>query len=345
MIPELTVVIPYYNRADTIQLVLESVARARHDLRIEVIVVDDGSTPPATRHFAGQPWQPDRIIRQENQGLLFARLTGLNAATGTFVVFLDSDDLVGAQKFTAQLAAMQRTGATVSYTDTVTAELRCPYDAITVSPDIQVVEDTADSATFFIRVQPAPHNPVFLTDWLRPLVAAPLFPPSRNYNPVAEIWFYHIAAPFPARVEKVSGPHTIIGQHGGPRLTNHWEKLGVASLAVMEGFDRACPRIPETRHVRQLFGEKAFSSWRALPYDFSPEFDRRLLALWRRSPRGPLSNLGGMRFRLLARWLGPAVAGRLLRCLQGRPYRECQTLADSLDLNRWLAELPPPSTT
>ena len=39
MIPELTVVIPYYNRADTIQLVLESVARARHDLRIEVIVV------------------------------------------------------------------------------------------------------------------------------------------------------------------------------------------------------------------------------------------------------------------------------------------------------------------
>ncbi|MEO6873553.1 MAG: glycosyltransferase family A protein [Opitutaceae bacterium] len=340
MIPELSVIIPYYNRADTIQLVLESVARARHDLAVEVILVDDGSAPSAAQSLAGQRWQPDQIIRQENQGLLFARLTGLKAATGTFVLFLDSDDLVGPQKFIAQLTAMRLAAADVSYTDTTTAELRSPYDVITISSAIEVAEPTKDSATFFIRVQPAPHSPIFRTAWLRALVLAPLFPPSTSYNAVAEIWFYHIAALFPAQVIKVPGAHTIIGQHGGPRLTNQWEKMGVASLGVMEAFDRSCPRTPATLPLRELFGEKAFHSWRALPYDFSPEFRRRSLALWRRSPRGSLSHLGGPRFCTCARLVGPALAGWVFRRLQGKSYQSCRTLADDDQVTRWLAALP-----
>lgn len=343
MMPELSIIIPYYNRADTIQLVLESVFRARHDLQIETILVDDGSSTPASTSLAGQPWQPDRLIRQENQGLLFARLAGLKAAAGRYVLFIDSDDLVGPQKLVAQLEAMRRSGASVSYTDTTVAKLQMPYDAIAIDPNTTVVEDTTDSASFFIRVQPAPHSPLFLTDWLRPLVMQPLFPPSPLYNPVAEIWFYHVVAPFPTHVIKVAGPHTIIGQHGGPRLTNHWEKMGIASLAVMEAFDRSCPRSPEARLVRQLLGEKAFNSWRALPCDFTPEFDRRLLGLWQRNPSGPLAHLGGPRFRFLARLLGAAGAARLLRRLHGRLYRDCQTLTDPGELGRRLAELPPPA--
>lgn len=342
MAPELSIIIPYYNRADTIQLVLESVARARGDLRLETILVDDGSVRPAATELAGQPWQPDRIIRQENQGLLFARLAGLKAATGEYVLFLDSDDLVSPDKFAAQLAVMRQTGADVSYTDSTVATLRTPYAAITVGPGIDSVEDTTDSATFFIRVQPAPHSPIFLTAWLRPLVTTPLFPPSPSYNPVAEIWFYHVAAPFPAKVVKVPGPHTIVGRHDGPRLTNHWEKMGVASLAVMEAFDRACPRTPATHRVRALLAEKAFNSWRALPHDFLPEFDRRLLGLWQRNPHGPLRELGGPRFRVLSRLLGPSRAGRLMRRLQGRKYRDCRTVADTEVLVGLIGTLPTP---
>lgn len=343
MRPDLSIIIPYYNRADTIQLVLESVERARADFRLEVILVDDGSQEPAEKILRTQPRQPDRIIRQENQGLLFARLAGLRHAQGEFTLFLDSDDLVGPEKFTLQLAALRQTGAAVSYTDTATAELHTPYGAITPVPTAEPAEATTDSGVFFIRVQPTPHSPIFRTDWLQGLVAAPLFPPSRCYNAVAEIWFYHIAAPFPVSVVKVPGAHTIVGHHPGPRLTNQWEKLGVASLGVMEAFLHACPRTEATRPVRQLLGEKAFISWRALPYDFVPEFDRRLLALWRGSPRGPRERLGGSRFVALARLFGPAAAGWLYRRLQNRPYAGCRAVQDETLVQQWLGELP--STT
>jgi len=97
--------------------------------------------------------------------------------------------------------------------------------------------------------------------------------------------------------------------------------------------------------VRQLLGEKAFNSWRALPRDFLPEFDRRLLGLWQRNPRGSVDALGGPRFRALAKLVGPALAGRWLRWLQGRRYQDCRTLADLAELEQMMATLPAPRAT
>jgi hypothetical protein len=183
---------------------------------------------------------------------------------------------------------------------------------------------------------------MFRTDWLRAAVNEAFFRPSPLYNPVAEIWFYHNAAPRAARVLKVAGPHTIIGRHPGARLTDHWEKLGVASLAVMEAFARTCPDTPATQHARQLVAEKAFLSWRRLPRGFSAEFCRRELAVWRRLSlaRRP-ARLGGPLFQRLARVLGPVIAGRLLRRWQNQSYTACRTLDDDT-LARLLAALPAP---
>lgn len=340
-VPDLSVVIPFYNRAATVQFTLASIARGRRDLLLETILVDDGSAPPASDQLRAGPHQPDRTIRQENRGLLFARLAGLAEAAGEFVLFLDSDDLVGPEKFTSQLAAMRSFSADVSYSDCARAELSTYSDEGDLhSPEI--LQSTSDSAEFFIRVQPAPHCPIFRTSWLRRLVRTPLFPPSHLYNPVAEIWFYHVAAPHPARIIKVPGLHTIVGQHPGVRLTNNWERLGVASLAVMEAFHRSCPRSESTAHLRRLVGEKAFCSWRSLPYDFSPEFGRRLLAIWEEAPRGHLGTLGGRKFGSLARLLGPVVAAKALRRMRGRPYEASRTLKDDATLSNWLAELPVP---
>ncbi len=341
VVPDLSVVIPFFNRAATVQFTLASIARARRDLRVETILVDDGSTPPACDQLRGEDHQPDRTILQENRGLLFARLAGLAEATGEFVLFLDSDDLVGPEKFAAQLTAMRSCGADVSYTDCARAELSTYLDDGDLhSPEIPA--GTSDSAELFIRVQPAPHSPIFRTSWLQALARTPLFPPSHLYNPVAEIWFYHVAAPIPAKVIKVPGLHTIVGEHSGARLTNNWERLGVASLAVMEAFHRSCPRSESTAALRRLVGEKAFCSWRSLPYDFSPEFGRRLLAIWEQAPPGNLEALGGRKFEALARLLGPVVAGKALRRLRGRPYEASRTLRNEDTLVSWLAELPTP---
>ncbi len=121
--PALTVVIPFYNRANTVAFTLESLARARGSLELETILVDDGSTPAAIDQLRGAPHQPTCILRQENQGLLFARLAGLAAATGKYVLFLDSDDLVSADKLRTHVEAMNAAQADVSYSDTARQNL------------------------------------------------------------------------------------------------------------------------------------------------------------------------------------------------------------------------------
>ena len=91
MKPEVSVIIPTYNRANLISETVNSVlAQTYHNF--EVIVVDDGSTDNTLSVLSGYGNQI-RVIRQENQGAGAARNTGIREATGEFVAFLDSDDL------------------------------------------------------------------------------------------------------------------------------------------------------------------------------------------------------------------------------------------------------------
>ncbi len=338
--PQLSVVVPVYNRGEIIRLTLESIRRAAEGLTVETIIVDDGSTPPTGELLARLGFTPTVLVRQTNQGLLFARLAGLARVTGRCVLFLDSDDLVSPEKFRLQLAAMDSSGAYISYSDSAHCEISADGAALRPIPDAPAA-DTTDIAEFCLVVQPPPHSPLFRTDWLRRAVEHPLFPPSPLYNSVAEIWFYHNAAPRSGRAVRVPGPHTIVGSHPGARLTNHWEKLAAASLAVMEAFARACPPTPETAHARRLVGEVAFRSWRRLPRDFSPEYGERLLGVWRRLAPGFSSALGGDFFQMLARASGPERAGSLLRRVQARSYADSRTMSDA-DFDALLRALPPP---
>lgn len=338
--PQLSVIIPVYNRGDLIQFTLESVRRASAGLAVEVIVVDDGSDPPTAATLARLGFTPSVLVRQANQGLLFARLAGLARATGRFVLFLDSDDLVSPEKCRRQIAAMDEVGADISYSDSARCEINGEFDSLLYSPD-PPARNTSDCAEFCLLVQPPPHSPIFRTAWLRDVVSTAFIPPSPLYNSVAEIWFYHNAAPRLGRVVRVPGPHTIVGSHPGARLTNHWEKLAMGSLAVMEAFARLCPVAVETEQARRLVGEVAFASWRKLPRGFSPEFNDRLLGIWRRLGDQGRSRLGGGKFQLLARLLGPIHAANLFRLVQNGSYDGCRTLTDA-DVRKLLSALPPP---
>ncbi len=92
--PEVSVVIPTYNRALYIDRALRSVlAQTYTDL--EVIVVDDGSTDdtPGRVQALAQADSRIRYVRHEtNQGAQAARNTGIQAAQGNYIAFLDSDD-------------------------------------------------------------------------------------------------------------------------------------------------------------------------------------------------------------------------------------------------------------
>ena len=339
--PDLSVIIPVFNRGDLIRYTLESVRRASTGLSVETIIIDDGSTPPTADSLARLGFAPTHLHRQENRGLLFARLAGLARVTGRYTLFLDSDDLISPEKFRLQLPAMDASAADVSYTDSSHCLLTGDDPGAAATPDAPA-HDTTDAAEFFLAVQPPPHSPIFRTTYLRSIVDQAFFQPSSLYNSVAEIWFYHNAAPRPARIVKVPGPHTIVGTHPGTRLTNHWERLGVASLAVMEAFARTCPvDTPNARSARQRVGEIAFRSWRRLPRDFSPAISHRHLAVWRRLAPARSSALGGHLFQAFALALGSVLAARLLRRLRGGTYASCRTLSEE-ELSRLLALVPPP---
>src|SRR5687768_11758936 len=93
--PLLSVVIPVYNVERYIADCLESLL-AQSYLSFEAILVDDGSTDRsvaiAERYAAEDPRL--RFVHQANAGLGAARNRGVAAARGTYLTFLDPDDLL-----------------------------------------------------------------------------------------------------------------------------------------------------------------------------------------------------------------------------------------------------------
>lgn len=89
--PFISVVVPAYNQAQFLPDALESIL-AQTYLDYEIIVVNDGSTDE-TAQVIDQYKSQVRVIWQENQGLAGARNTGIEAASGEIIAFLDSDDI------------------------------------------------------------------------------------------------------------------------------------------------------------------------------------------------------------------------------------------------------------
>lgn len=107
----IAVVIPAYNRAETIGRALESV-RSQRRPPDEIIVVDDGSTDVTAdraRHGDGV-----RIVGLPRSGVSAARNAGVEASSADFVAFLDSDDRWDAGHLSRTAAAIRETGGGAS---------------------------------------------------------------------------------------------------------------------------------------------------------------------------------------------------------------------------------------
>jgi len=115
--PTVSVIVPAYNSAKYIGEALESVF-AQTFTSYEVIVINDGSldTDELERELKRYPSNL-RYIKQENRGAAAARNTGLHAATGEFVAFLDADDTWSPDFLEKQLALIKDTNADLVYAD------------------------------------------------------------------------------------------------------------------------------------------------------------------------------------------------------------------------------------
>ena len=96
----LSIIVPVYNGEGFIKKNIDNLTAVGID-EMEIIYVDDGSTDGVARIIEECAAKDVRIclIRKENGGPGAARNTGLDNATGRFVVFVDSDDYLDVEPF------------------------------------------------------------------------------------------------------------------------------------------------------------------------------------------------------------------------------------------------------
>lgn len=115
--PLVSVITPTYNAARFIRETIDSVKRQTYP-HWELILIDDASsddTVPIIREELADP-RIRLIVLAQNSGAAVARNTGISAANGRYIAFLDSDDLWLPQKLEKQVAFMQERDAAFSFT-------------------------------------------------------------------------------------------------------------------------------------------------------------------------------------------------------------------------------------
>jgi len=106
--PLVSAIIATYKRASLVSRAIESVRRQAYS-NLEIIVVDDGSPDNTESVVRAIPDERIRYIRHEkNKGLPAGRNTGIRAAKGVFIAFLDDDDEWRVDKIERQLKLIEK---------------------------------------------------------------------------------------------------------------------------------------------------------------------------------------------------------------------------------------------
>lgn len=114
--PDISVIIPTYNRAHILPRALDSVL-AQTQLPIEIIVVNDGSTDGTKSVLSNYPGL--KIIDQQHSGVSAARNIGLEHTNGEWIAFLDSDDEWLPEKLEQQWAAICNDDKLICHTEEI----------------------------------------------------------------------------------------------------------------------------------------------------------------------------------------------------------------------------------
>lgn len=98
--PKLSILVPVYNVEEYLSQCIESILSQTYT-NFELIIVDDGSTDNGGNICDEYAKKDTRIkvIHQKNQGLVAARKSGLNIASGEYIGFVDSDDYIDSRMY------------------------------------------------------------------------------------------------------------------------------------------------------------------------------------------------------------------------------------------------------
>lgn len=197
------IIIPVYNRAALVHEAIESALGEAAD----VIVVDDASTDgtwDSLRAYDGNP-AVRRLRMPANGGQSAARNFGLDAATGTYVKFLDSDDILIPGHLGAEVRALETTGAAIAV-----AGWHADANGNTSTYDAPVFHNIVDDVLAGLAVPTSAALYIRHSEW--------------RWDPALrklDDWDYFCQAALGAsRIVTVEGPTYTIREHGGARMTN-----------------------------------------------------------------------------------------------------------------------------
>ncbi|MBR6533527.1 MAG: glycosyltransferase family 2 protein [Clostridia bacterium] len=111
----MTVIVPFYKNEKYAKKCIDSIINQKCDFSIEILLIDDGS-PDNCGVICDEYAKTDnriKVIHKENGGLSDARNTGLKAATGEYIFFLDSDDYIPENTFQVLLETAKKYNADI----------------------------------------------------------------------------------------------------------------------------------------------------------------------------------------------------------------------------------------
>ena len=261
MTPRASVVIPTRDRPEMLAGALAS-ALGQRDVDLEIIVIDDGSSPPAGDSVSAT--ERVRVMRHEApRGVSAARNTGIDTARAPWIAFLDDDDLWAPDKLSSQLAAGEAAGAAWVYAGDVTVDedLR----VVSGAPPPPPAEVVATLSTY--NSMPAgASNVVVRADALR--TAGP-FDPALKTSEDWDMWIRLARSCGPPAV--VPRPLVACRMHAGGASTDMETVL--EEIKTIE--TRYALRIDWARHYR-------WAAWTAMRKGRRLEAARRYLAAARR---------------------------------------------------------------
>ncbi len=113
--PLISVIIPVYNTEKYLGACLDSLLAQTHE-SLEIILVDDGSSDSSPQICDAYAEKDARVkvIHKENAGVSSARNTAIEAATGDYIGFVDSDDIVAPHTFETLLSSLVKSDSDVS---------------------------------------------------------------------------------------------------------------------------------------------------------------------------------------------------------------------------------------
>jgi glycosyltransferase involved in cell wall biosynthesis len=273
-----SVIIPTYNRADVLIEALESVRRQAYR-PIEVLIVDDGSTDDTqsrARQWIQKTTAEDTLqatyLRQNNAGPSAARNRGLIAATGAYIDFLDSDDLLHPARLTSHVSVLKESpSAAMAYSYSRPFHTRPVEEKIFAQPY---------GSTFTTKLKNIP-NAIWRCTYTRELCR--LIGPWNENLPLWEDWEYSVrAASLQVQGCQIDDVLHFRRQHQSDQLSDRnrsahgvddvLRAMEAVDTVLSEAYNAFLPTSALSMHLRGiiqalLYGssdqlERAFASWK-----------------------------------------------------------------------------------